>query len=903
MVFLCGSAYIGSNAQITKEFQFHYGELSDELFHMRYILLLTLLHYSFHLLAQKKPLDHSTPNIWPFVKDAQLSNDGKFFLYNIETRKDGPSLIIQSTINSWRKKIAQAHTAIFTEDNRRVIFQNSNDSLGILDLAKDTISYMEEISSYKTPEDGNGQWMACLKKKKKELITCDLHSGQKTTHLNVIDYAFSKNGHALIINEEATKDSIQSMLSWVNLADGSVFNISKGYTVKSIIFDSSAEQLAFLKIDKSSGSQASSIMYYHKGMDNAIALVDSLTIGMDELALANGDLHFSDGGDKLFFPLKPRNDHEIRKKKDARVEIFSYNNEKALLNNSKGPFLAVVNIGRPGSVIRLLRAEDNGARSFSKGNDQKYLLASGNLIGGNYGDSRWFNPENRPDINLISTTTGSRVLIKKRLIGSGPYFSTTGKYVIWFDLEKSAWFSYNIANKVAKIISTGITVPLNNKSNPNGFTDIAGWTKDDQEVLIYDFHDLWKVDPDAVKPPVNITNGYGRRNNLCLRLVNFNTGNSEPINPSDSLLLSAFNVRTKNSGFFKLTFDNKNSRLTPLIMEARANFPSWPRSTPEFPNASHPVFLKAKHSDSYVITRMSASDYPNYYLTTNFVTFKPLTNLEPQLQFNWYTTELIHWNLLDGNLADGILFKPENFDPSKKYPLIVYIYDQCSDALNTFIQPEWSSGCMDIPWFASNGYIVFVPDIKYKKGFPGYSAYDAVVSGTRHVAKNPWVDSRHIGLQGHSFGGFETNYIVTRTSLFAAAAPASAVSDIVSEYGLIRDKKRYQGYYESGQGGIGASLWGRPDLYIQNSPVFRADKVTTPLLIMHNPEDYLVPISQGEEWYSALRRLNKKVWMLSYKGEEHSISDETLQLDYSIRLGEFFGHFLKGAKAPTWMEE
>ncbi len=227
--------------------------------------------------------------------------------------------------------------------------------------------------------------------------------------------------------------------------------------------------------------------------------------------------------------------------------------------------------------------------------------------------------------------------------------------------------------------------------------------------------------------------------------------------------------------------------------------------------------------------------------------------------------------------------------------MIFFYYEKYSDALNDFIHPALSNGVMNIPWFVSNGYLVFVPDIYFSDGHPGRSALNSVVSAAQFLSRMPFVDSKHMGLQGHSFGGFETNYIVSRTTIFAAAAPSAGVSDLFSDYG------HDYGYYEGGQGRIGASLWERPDLYIENSSLFRADKVTTPILIMHNRRDGIVHFDQGLEWFNALSRLGKKVWMLSYDKEGHTIRDEKNELDYSVRLGQFFDHYLKGKPAPLWM--
>jgi dipeptidyl aminopeptidase/acylaminoacyl peptidase len=261
--------------------------------------------------------------------------------------------------------------------------------------------------------------------------------------------------------------------------------------------------------------------------------------------------------------------------------------------------------------------------------------------------------------------------------------------------------------------------------------------------------------------------------------------------------------------------------------------------------------------------------------------------------------------MFDGKQSEGLLFKPENFDAKKKYPMILYFYEKYSDDLYLYRQPAPSASTINIPLFVSNGYLVFVPDIHYKKGKPGESAYNSVVSAAKYFTKKPWVDSTKMAIQGQSWGGYQVAYLVTRTNMFAAAEAGAPVSNMTSAYGGIRwgtgINRQFQ--YEHTQSRIGYTLWQRPDLYIRNSPLFRADKVQTPLLITHNDADGSVPWYQGIEYFTALRRLGKKVWMLQYNGEDHNLVERRNRKDLSIRLSQYFDYFLKGAPAPHWLAE
>jgi dipeptidyl aminopeptidase/acylaminoacyl peptidase len=253
-----------------------------------------------------------------------------------------------------------------------------------------------------------------------------------------------------------------------------------------------------------------------------------------------------------------------------------------------------------------------------------------------------------------------------------------------------------------------------------------------------------------------------------------------------------------------------------------------------------------------------------------------------------------------------VLYVPEDFDAAKKWPLIIHYYERKSDDLNKFPDNDLTmSDHLPIAWFVSHGYVVFTPDIRYRIGSAGESALNAVTSAARYlVAHFAWVDPRRIGIQGHSWGGYETNYIVAHTSMFAAAMSSSGVSDLVSDYvSLVHADESDHYFCETDQCGIGPTLWQRPDLYIEGSPIFHADRVSTPMLMMANRGDAAVPFSQGVEWFLGLRRLGKKVWMLSYDGAVHSLYDKEQKKDLTTRVTQFFDHYLKGAPAPKWMTE
>jgi dipeptidyl aminopeptidase/acylaminoacyl peptidase len=274
-----------------------------------------------------------------------------------------------------------------------------------------------------------------------------------------------------------------------------------------------------------------------------------------------------------------------------------------------------------------------------------------------------------------------------------------------------------------------------------------------------------------------------------------------------------------------------------------------------------------------------------------------------QNEYNWGTAELFTWKAYTGKLTEGILYKPENFDATKKYPMIVYFYERNNQTLYNYVPPTPTASRLNISFFVSRGYVVLVPDIWYKKGYPGQGAYDYILSGTRAVVKQGYIDSTKIGLQGQSWGGYQIAHLITRTNLYAAAWAGAPVVNMTSAYGGIRwgPGMNRQFQYEKTQSRIGATLWEKPNLYIENSPLFHLPKVTTPLVIMANDADDAVPWYQGIEFYTALRRLGKKVWMLNYNNEAHNLVERKNRKDIQIREQQFFDYLLKGEKPAPWI--
>jgi dipeptidyl aminopeptidase/acylaminoacyl peptidase len=364
----------------------------------------------------------------------------------------------------------------------------------------------------------------------------------------------------------------------------------------------------------------------------------------------------------------------------------------------------------------------------------------------------------------------------------------------------------------------------------------------------------------------------------------------EFIDPSKPAYFTLFENKTKRDGFALSTM---GASAYPTVLMQKA--------------AAFGALNRARDAEVYTYQEENVNLYRDVYVTNaRLEDGKRFSDANPQTaDYVWPTVELVEWISLDGERLQGLLYRPDNFDFRQKYPMITYFYERSSQGLYGYQTPAPSASTINIAYFVSNGYCVFVPDIPYKVGYPGESAVSAIVSGVNKVLDMGFVDPGRLGIQGQSWGGYQVAYLVTETNMFAAAGAGAPVSNMFSAYGGIRwgAGVTRQLQYEQGQSRIGGTPWEMPLRYLENSPVFFADKIRTPLLIMANDKDGAVPWWQGIELFTALWRLEKPCWMLVYNEEDHNLVQRKNRKDLSVRLSQFFDHYLKGEPMPVWMSE
>jgi dienelactone hydrolase len=861
--------------------------------------------------------------------------------YNASITEDNKYVIFK--IKPWFKDTREAKI------KKKKPEEMPKDSLGLISLedARKNQLYAR-VKSYKLPEDAGG-WAALLHEKaevkkkdstatdakkatakdgadwfadeepageKKEdgadMILKNLQTGEEKIFKNVVEYFFNKTGNRLLLEiSPSKKDSTQGFVQLYDLATGTNkilfarFNDAKGFSM-----DDGGAQLAFFA-ERDSVTKALQkfykLWYYKDGMDSAKMIADRTTTGIMKgwTVSENSNIIFSKSGKRMLFgtaPILIPKDTTIPEFERVNVDIWNYKDDylqpQQLKNKDteeKRSFTAVFD-WQNNSVVQLGNKWTNPVFVTGEGDGEHFY---GTSDSGMRQALQWqgFTVKKVFDID---PNTGKATEIKNNFKGN-IFPSYSGRYLLLYDDRQKHYSVYNAATKTTTVVSDKVGYAVHDEENDTpddpDLYGVSKWMEGDKGVLIYDRYDVWKIDPENKSVPVCLTAGAGRKQKIQYRVVNVDR-DEKFIKPDQTLWLKTFNEVSKDSGLAKLPLTIKAGP-SPIV-----------QTTGLVRNIA-----KSKFNDIFIFTIETFQKSPDLYSTagsdsTNAATtargdFKKLTSLNPQQSnYLWGTAELFKWTAYTGKLTEGILYKPENFDPKKKYPMLVYFYERNNYTLNNYLPPAPTPSRLNIPFFVSRGYVVFVPDIWYKTGYPGKSSYDYIVSGTRAVVKKGFVDSTKIGLQGQSWGGYQTAYLITQTNLYAAAWAGAPVANMTSAYGGIRWESgmNRQMQYEKSQSRIGATLWEKPKLYIENSPLFYLPKVKTPLVIMSNDADGAVPWYQGIELFTGLRRLNKPVWLLNYNGEAHNLVERKNRRDISIREQQFFDWLLKGEKPAKWLE-
>ena len=923
---------------------------------MKKSVLLSILALLFILPAnaQKIPLNSGSYDGWKSLSSPLISPSGNFISYTINPQEGDGWLYLINNFSGKKDSVECGTNLVFSPGEKYIAFQviprflvtrqakkkklkedkMPKNDLQIRLLGSDKIIKVERVKSFALPEK-NSDWMAYLLEKKlkeqepkktmadtasatvnkypgkgkkteakgTDLIIYNPLMNKEYKYEDVVEYAVAKDGRDICFVQDIA-DTTKEENYKVNVFD-------TGSEVTKLIFEGkgglkklgvgrTGEVIAFI-YSPDTAKVKTYDLWLSKKTAPAVKVVDTTAKAMPKgwSVSENSNISFSDDLTKLYFgtaarPVREPEDTLIDDEK-YRLDIWSWNDDvlqpmqkKQLEQEKKRFFTAVYRLDR--NVM--IQATDTSVPvvRFTKKQDNDIVIGISDL---RYRRASSWEGDVAEDIYAIDLRNGNKSLLLKKC-GSSISLSPDCKWIVYWNKDEKSWFSIPSAGGIAKNISRDINVPLYDELNdvpddpsPHG---ICGWIDDSRHIIVYDRYDLWSIDVAGTTMPHNITNGFGRANNLRLRYSKTDP-EEEALNTNKIWYLTAFNYENKESGFYSVKYGQSGD--PSLLRMGKVSYQG--------------NLIKAKNSDIFLWQCGSFVQSPELYTSNSgFQNIKQLSVTNPQQsKYIWGIAELVEWTSFDSKKLQGILYKPENFDPSLKYPMIVYFYERSSDGLYNYMPPAPSASIINRVFAVSNGYLVFVPDIPYVIGYPGQSCYNAVMSGTYSLLDRfSFIDRNRLALDGQSWGGYQIAYLVTRTDLFACAYAGAAVSDMISAYGGIRwgtgMSRMFQ--YEKTQSRIGGTLWEKPLQFIENSPIFWVPRIKTPLLLMHNDADDAVPWYQSIEFITALRRLGKPAWLLSYNDEAHNLTRRADKKDISIRKMQFFDHYLKNAPMPYWMK-
>jgi dipeptidyl aminopeptidase/acylaminoacyl peptidase len=901
--------------------------------------------------AVKKPISHDVYDSWKSIQGTRLSGDGVWLAYALTPQDGDGELVVRNLKTNAEIRAARGREPLITQDNRFVVFavapykkdvdqarkakKKPEDmpkaGVGIVNLSTgQATTVAEHVKSFRVPDDvtpqvvvyltaaeppapgASGATPAPRAREKKavgtDLVIRDLSTGSQTTIPEVSEYAINKTGAWLAYGVSSKTPANEGAFAR-GIANGVRKTLLGGPgNYKGFVFDTAGGQAAFVSDRDDAKAPAPRYKLYQWSTSADAASELSMPATAPMVVSDNGRLEFSKDGKRLYFGTSPPRAAEPDELPDLiKVDIWNYKDaelqpmQKVRADQEmKRTYRAVFHLAEK----RFAQLATQDMPDVRTGDSATQVLGVSNVPyrqlvswDGNY-----------DDYYLVKLADGSRqkILDKEHF---GATVSPGGNYILYFDEDDDNWYTVRVSDGRKTNMTKGLGVRFQSETDdrpehPTPYGQ-AGWTTDDNTVLLYDRYDIWEIRPDGSVPRM-LTAGLGRKQQIVFRYrrtepvaptqepteeeAGPRRQTDEPVIPTTRpVLLSAVDERTKASGLYRVTFPAGPEPAKIVMLDKAFGVP-----------------IKARNADVYVFTLSRFEEFGNLWTSSDaFTDMKQVSDANPQqAQYNWGRSELVEYVNADGKHLQAILTKPENFDPSKKYPMLVYIYEQLTNNLHRYVAPAPGGSSINVTRYASNGYIILQPDIVYDLGYPGQSALKCVLPAVQKVLSMGFVDPARVGIQGHSWGGYQISYMITKTNIFRAVEAGASVGDMFGGYGGIRwgtgMSRAFQ--YEKTQSRIGVPPWKNPLIYMENSPLFWIENIHTPYLTMANDEDDAVPWQQGIEFFTAMRRLGKEAYMFVYNGEKHGLRQRENQKHWTVHMAEYFDYFFKDAPKPDWME-
>ncbi len=895
---------------------------------MKRILLLFIatLACTFSMAQDKKLLTFDDYSSWNRISRANISPNGVWVAYGLTPNGGDDTLFIKNLETDTVYKVEFADNPQFSDDNQWAIYTLSpskKEAKKLRDARKEVTNktvLLHLESGKKQVFDrinraqftNNGHHLAIHRKKHaddksthsgSDLILKDLKNNRLLNLGNVSDFAFNQSGSWLAYLVDADQ-RVGNGLYGVDLASYQIQALDTDtLTYSQLAWDDAqahkndwnkkGKNLAALKgIEASGDTYRENVLLVVRNLGTNNFKIESQNTSSwsgfpENMVLSeNGNLRWSDDGNTLFFGIREQ-EEKLKLSRDTipNVDVWHWKDE----------MIQTVQIRRANMLRRytylsalhldknaFVRLADDDFRQVMTSKHPQYGIARNDRS--YITDVSW--GESPADLYRIDYHSGERKQFASnisRALGMSP----DGKNYLYFDGEHI--FAYDLEKDHVTNVSSSAGVSFGDEDHPYPNAQpsygYAGWTKDGKGVIVNHKFDLWLLSLDGKKAQ-NLTAGLGDREEIRFRYVSLDPW-EEYIDLKTDLLLSAYGEWTKKTGYYKV----KSGQNPQEIVYQDRNF-------------GRP--LKAENADRVLYTVQTFVDFPDYYVSGgDFQQPRRVTDANPQQKdFAWGERILVEFTNSKGQKLQGTLALPAGYEPGKKYPMIVYFYEKMSQNHHVYSMPVYDDR-PHMSYYASNGYLVLQPDIVYDEGYPGTSSLDCITSAVQQVIDLGYADPAKIGLQGHSWGGYQSSFILTQTDMFACVVTGAPPTNLESFYNNLYGSTgtNHHGITEIGQIRMGRNVtpWSNREAYQRENPTFHADKITTPFMILHGTVDGAVDWAQGMEFYNATRRLGKEVIFLSYPGEDHHLANEANAKDFQKRMAEYFDHYLKGTEAPEWM--
>ena len=883
--------------------------------HHFFVILVGLTLFSQSATAQeKKPLTLDDYGQWNSIRNTSISPNGIWATYSYVPNDGDSRLYIREVEGDTLHSAINGKSVDFSLDNKWVAYLTdpaekekkegtpSTSTLELYNLTSNTVEKVANTSSFSFSETSN--YIAIHKNaadKKaahsgRDLFLKDLKGSNSLNIGNVDSYAFNETGSLFAYVVDADGDNGNGVYV-VDLNGLRTWPLHTGsHSYSQMTWNEKGNQLAVLFGNTKDGNvERDNTLYWSAnlssgmttaGTPNVFSVSSANNYPTNMVMSEYSRLTWNESNTQLYFGIRAQ---ETELKKDdelkANVDVWHWKDERVQSvqmiqagRDRRSTRSAVLNLGSKA----FFQLETDDMPSVNASDKSKWAVGQSDV---KY-RSDVNLPGNYDDIYRINTQTGQKTLIAEKVywkMGISP----NGQWTLFSRNGEVFGYNFNSEQTTNLTAKTGVSFQdiAHDVSTEKPSYGLGGWSLNGQWVLLNNKFDVWAVSLTSAKAE-NLTQGMGSASDIRFRLYQLDR-EAEGYDLKKPIMLSAYGEWTKKSGYYSVEMGKKPEQ---LIFEDKM--------------IGRPT--KAEQADKLMFTQETFVDFPNYYVADlSFNNPRMITDANPQqANYKWGKRVLVDYTDQRGHKLQATLALPADYEPGKKYPMVMYFYEKMSQRHHQYSMPTYDDR-PHMSTYASNGYLVLMPDIIFDEGKPGSSALDDVTSSAQKVIDLGYADPERIGLQGHSWGGYESSFIVTQTDMFATVVTGAPLTNLISMHNVAykRTGSLNGPIIQWSQGRMGVSPWENMELYRSQSPVHQAEGIKTPFLILHGTADGAVDWLQGLEFYTTARRLGKEVILLSYPDEPHHLGKEENQKDFQIRMKQYFDHYLKDAPAPLWMTQ